>query len=69
MKKYVCDVCGYIYDPAEGDDDNGVAAGTASGNAGNPQENIGCRVGDINVCCIRGFFVCKFAYRISKSFN
>ncbi len=29
MKKYVCDVCGYIYDPAEGDDDNGVAAGTA----------------------------------------
>ena len=29
MKKYVCDVCGYIYDPAEGDPDNGVAAGTA----------------------------------------
>jgi len=27
--KYVCDVCGYIYDPAEGDTDNGVAAGTA----------------------------------------
>ena len=22
MKKYVCDVCGYIYDPAEGDPDN-----------------------------------------------
>ena len=21
MKKYVCDVCGYIYDPAEGDQD------------------------------------------------
>lgn len=29
MKKYVCDVCGYIYDPAAGDPDNGVAAGTA----------------------------------------
>lgn len=29
MKKYVCDVCGYIYDPAVGDEDNGVAAGTA----------------------------------------
>ena len=29
MKKYICDVCGYIYDPAEGDPDNGVAAGTA----------------------------------------
>ncbi len=26
--KYVCDVCGYVYDPAEGDPDNGVAAGT-----------------------------------------
>ena len=29
MKKYVCTVCGYIYDPAEGDPDNGVAPGTA----------------------------------------
>ena len=29
MKKYVCDVCGYIYDPAKGDPDNGVAPGTA----------------------------------------
>jgi rubredoxin len=29
MKKYVCNLCGYIYDPAIGDPDNGVAAGTA----------------------------------------
>ena len=29
MKHYVCTVCGYVYDPAEGDPDNGVAAGTA----------------------------------------
>ena len=29
MKSYVCDVCGYIYDPAEGDPDNGVEPGTA----------------------------------------
>lgn len=29
MKKYVCDVCGWVYDPAKGDPDNGVAAGTA----------------------------------------
>ncbi len=29
MKKYVCDMCGYVYDPADGDPDNGVAAGTA----------------------------------------
>ncbi|KPJ49086.1 High molecular weight rubredoxin [candidate division TA06 bacterium DG_26] len=29
MKKYVCDVCGYVYDPAVGDPEHGVAAGTA----------------------------------------
>jgi rubredoxin len=29
MKKYVCDVCGYVYDPAAGDPENGVAPGTA----------------------------------------
>ena len=28
MKKYVCDVCGYIYDEATGDPDNGSEAGT-----------------------------------------
>ncbi|MDU5504942.1 MAG: rubredoxin [Anaerococcus vaginalis] len=26
--KYVCTACGYIYDPALGDPDNGVEAGT-----------------------------------------
>ena len=29
MKKYVCDPCGYEYDPAVGDPDNGIAPGTA----------------------------------------
>lgn len=29
MKKYKCLMCGYIYDPAVGDPDNGVDAGTA----------------------------------------
>lgn len=29
MKKYVCLVCGYIYDPAVGDADGGIAAGTS----------------------------------------
>ena len=29
MKKYECDLCGYVYDPAEGDPDNGIAPGTA----------------------------------------
>ena len=28
MKKYKCDVCGYIYDPAAGDPDSGIAPGT-----------------------------------------
>jgi len=26
--KYVCQVCGYIYDPKEGDPENGVEPGT-----------------------------------------
>lgn len=29
MQKYVCDMCGYVYDPAEGDPDNDIAAGTS----------------------------------------
>ena len=29
MTKYVCDICGYIYDPAEGDPDNGISPGTS----------------------------------------
>lgn len=28
MDKYVCTVCGYIYDPELGDPDSGVDAGT-----------------------------------------
>ncbi|NLB21127.1 MAG: rubredoxin [Clostridium sp.] len=28
MKSYLCTVCGYIYDPALGDPDNGVEPGT-----------------------------------------
>jgi flavin reductase (DIM6/NTAB) family NADH-FMN oxidoreductase RutF/rubredoxin len=29
MASYTCQVCGYVYDPAEGDPDAGIAAGTA----------------------------------------
>ncbi len=29
MAKYVCEVCGYVYDEAVGEPDNGIAAGTA----------------------------------------
>lgn len=29
MSKYECTVCGYIYNPEEGDPDNGIDSGTA----------------------------------------
>lgn len=29
MRKYVCNVCGYVYDPEVGDPSNGIAPGTA----------------------------------------
>ena len=29
MKKYICTVCDYIYDPAIGDPDSGIEPGTA----------------------------------------
>lgn len=28
MDKYLCELCGYIYDPAEGDDSQGIEPGT-----------------------------------------
>jgi rubredoxin len=29
MEKYVCNICGYVYDPEAGDPDNDVAPGTS----------------------------------------
>ena len=29
MQKYECTVCGYVYDPAIGDPDNDIPAGTS----------------------------------------
>jgi rubredoxin len=29
MEKYRCTICGYVYDPAEGDSTQGVKPGTA----------------------------------------
>jgi rubredoxin len=29
MDKYVCLVCGYVYDPERGDPENGIEPGTA----------------------------------------
>ncbi|MBE3580956.1 MAG: rubredoxin [Thermoanaerobacteraceae bacterium] len=31
MEKYICTVCGYVYDPVEGDPENGIPAGTPFG--------------------------------------
>ena len=28
MDKWVCELCGYVYDPAEGDPDGGIEPGT-----------------------------------------
>jgi len=28
MDKYVCSICGYVYDPEVGDDSQGIAPGT-----------------------------------------
>ena len=27
MQKYECNICGYVYDPAVGDEENGIAPG------------------------------------------
>jgi len=29
MERWVCNACGYIYDPAQGDSDGGIEPGTA----------------------------------------
>lgn len=29
LDKYVCSACGYVYDPAVGDPDNGIKEGTS----------------------------------------
>ena len=29
MKKYICKVCGWVYDPKDGDPDSNIAPGTA----------------------------------------
>lgn len=29
MEKWVCTICGYVYDPAKGDPDNGIDPGTS----------------------------------------
>lgn len=45
MKKYECEVCGYIYEEELGDPDNGVAAGTTWENVPADWECPLCSVG------------------------
>jgi rubredoxin len=32
MDRYVCTICGYVYDPQTGDPDNGINPGTSFAN-------------------------------------
>ncbi len=45
MKKYICDVCGWEYDPALGDPDNGIKPGTAFADLPDSWECPECSVG------------------------
>lgn len=45
MQKYVCVVCGYVYDPEVGDPDGGVAAGTSFAELPDDWECPECGVG------------------------
>jgi len=45
MKKYECDVCGYIYDPAVGDPNNGIKPGTSFGDLPDDWKCPVCGVG------------------------
>jgi len=45
MEKWVCTVCGYVYDPEIGDPDNGVEPGTAFEEIGDDWVCPDCGVG------------------------
>jgi rubredoxin len=45
MERWVCAACGYVYDPASGDPDNGVPEGTAWENVGDDWVCPVCGVG------------------------
>ena len=45
MKKYVCDVCGWVYDEAEGLEEQGISAGTKFANLPEDFQCLLCGVG------------------------
>ena len=42
MKIFICDICGYIYDPEIGDESSGVASGTLFENLSDDWECPDC---------------------------
>lgn len=44
MQKYICTTCDYIYDPAIGDEDSGIVAGTPFENLPDDWECPDCGV-------------------------
>ena len=48
MKKYLCGVCGYVYDSVVGDADNGISPGTSFENLPDDWECPICGVGKID---------------------
>ena len=45
MDKYLCTVCGYVYDPANGDPEHGIKPGTAFADLPEDWTCPGCNVG------------------------
>ncbi len=45
MKKYICTICSYIYDPEVGDPDNDIPPGTSFEDLPEEWECPGCGVG------------------------
>ena len=45
MKRYRCEICGYVYDPAEGDPDSGIEPGTSFENLPSDYECPLCSAG------------------------
>ncbi len=48
MKKYVCEVCGYVYDPEVGDPEHNIPAGTPFENLPDDWECPLCNVDKSN---------------------
>lgn len=44
MEKYICEVCGYVYDPEIGDPEEGIQLGTAFEDIPNDWECLICGV-------------------------